>query len=86
MNHFTIFCPPFFTKNSLGASLAAVSNSSHEQQIMDNYWGNQGYSFFHATYHYGGTVSQPRTGDYCYQAAQCWEMAADRQQGTCEYD
>lgn len=52
---------------------------------MDNYWGNQGYSFFHEIYHYGGTVSVPQTEDRCYGAADCWEMAADPHRSTCEY-
>jgi hypothetical protein len=85
-NHYTIFCPPFFRRDSLSVSLSRVANDQNEQEIMDNYWGNQGYSFFHEIYHYGGTVSVPRTEDRCYGAADCWEMAADPHRSTCEYN
>lgn len=81
-NHYTVFCPLFFNKDSFSKSLDNVRNNVNEQMIMDNYWGNQGYTFFHETYHYGGSVSDPRTGDDCYQAEACWEMAADKYRGT----
>jgi len=61
----------------MAVSFGNVANNADEQSIMDNYWGNQGYTFLHESYHYGGSVSQPRTADYCYGAAGCWEMAAD---------
>lgn len=81
-NHYTVFCPLFFKRDSMDVNLSKVGGNTNEQQIMENFWGNQGYTFFHESYHYGGTVSQPRTADYCYGAEACWEMAADRKRST----
>ena len=81
-NHYTVFCPLFFQQDSMSKSMDNVRSDPREQEIMDNYWGNQGYTFFHETYHYGGSVSDPRTGDYCYKAEACWEMAADTSKST----
>ena len=81
-NHYTLFCPKFWNMDSMSVSLSRVANNKNEQMIMDNYWGNQGYTLFHETYHYKNTVSQPRTADWCYKADACWEMAADSHKGT----
>lgn len=37
INHVTIFCPLFFTKDTMTTSLARVRGSVGEQQIMENY-------------------------------------------------
>jgi hypothetical protein len=66
-------------------SLGRVEGDVNEQQIMENYWANQGYTFFHESYHYGGTVSQPRAADWCYKPEDCWDMALNTRRGTGKY-
>jgi len=76
INHVTLFCPLFFERDSMTKALDKVQNNPREQVIMENYWGNQGYTFLHETYHYGNSVAQPRTGDECYGPLDCWKLAA----------
>ncbi len=66
----------------MSTSLGRVQNDKNEQMIMDNYWGNQGFTVYHETYHFKNTVSQPRLKDIEYKAESCWDMAADVHKGT----
>lgn len=77
LNHYTMFCPPFFEADSLLESFDKVANNTSEQIVMENFWGSQGYSFFHETATYGGTVAMPRSRELCSGAEQCWDLAGE---------
>lgn len=63
-NHYVVLCPLFFgleKSNDLSQQIEAANGRPWKQSVIDNFIDSPGATYFHETYHWGDTVSVPKT-------------------------
>lgn len=57
-NHYTVFCPPFYDRQTLGDQIGKFANQEHEQKVMENFQLSRAQIMFHEVWHYENLVSK----------------------------
>lgn len=81
-NHYTVFCDPFYSRQTMGDLMVKYNNDQSGQKVMENFHLSSGQIMFHEIWHYKDLVSSPRTDDYAYQAQAVWDLAKNKGTGS----